>query len=64
MLQFWNRNKAIFDWDIDNIEEDKDLIEDETRDNLHPSLQGKIPGSELEWYLEDVVRTIEPAPKS
>ena len=48
MLQFCNRNKAKFDWDNDDIEKDKGLIEDETMDNPHPSLQAKIPGVELE----------------
>ena len=60
-LQFRNRNKVKFDWDNDELEEDEDLIEDEIRDNHHPSLPAEIPGVELERYLEGIV--VESAPK-
>ena len=61
-LEFRDRNKAKYDWDNEEIEEQANLVEP-ANTGAHPGILAEIPGVELETDHEDGTTAIEAVPK-
>ena len=61
-LEFFNRNKVKYDWDNEEIEESKALVEPPST-AAHPGILAEIPGVELEADRNGTTTAVEAVPK-